>query len=161
MKKYIDIQTIIMWFMNEFITSNSVLIWKFGRIFLPSTFEESKSLKLFFYCPIFFNDRFNVLELNNILILYPSDFYKRHNQMPYIKTLFINFENFWHILRECSFHDRVYLLNGWMDGWMKRWLFERATFQQMLNMASPHTSHDTLLCCKDKCSTHIYIYGEK
>lgn len=70
----------------------------------------------------------------------------------YMETLFINFENFWHILRECSLHDRAYLLNGWMER-----LFERATFQQMLNMASPHTSGDTLLRCKDKCSTHIHI----
>lgn len=44
------------------------------------------------------------------------------------------------------------LLIEWLpglDGWMDSWVFERATFQRMLNVASPHTSRDTLLCCID------------
>lgn len=41
------ILTVIMWFMRAFIMSNSLLIWKFGGIFSPPTFEKSKSLKVF------------------------------------------------------------------------------------------------------------------
>lgn len=55
----------------------------------------------------------------------------------------------------CSLHDRVCSSNSVaaLDGWMDSWVFERATFRprfrRMLNVASPHTSRDTLLCCID------------
>lgn len=145
-----------MWFIREFITYNSLLIWKFGRIFLPPTVEKSKSLKVFFIAQFF---------LMTSLILgteqHSHTFYfcvRRIFIGTTISRLYIVYRCYLLILKTfgiyyvsgCSLHDWVYSSNrsgDRMDGWMDSWVFERATFQQMLKAVSPHTSRDTLLCC--------------
>lgn len=95
----------------------------------------------------------NWITFSWFLFLYSSYFYKHHNQSPIYRRYLLILKTFgiYTTWNGCSLHDRVCSSNSVaaLDGWMDSWVFERATFQRMLNVASPHTSRDTLLCCID------------